>query len=477
MRRIHCVLTCWLLSMVASCSRSEVAIHPTPKTDTQRANDAESATADRAAENSTEPQDDAGGHSAASNHPRPETHEPAHADQHQRQPEHAVQEHAPPAHGGQHHAQPGNGDQDDAPATDHGPSSHAQHAPHQTGHSPATAEGNRVTIVPVPAGGRPIAAKTGPDGMVHLLFDSVDGPQLAISKDDGLTFGDPIAVVDRESRKPGLEFSAWDMAVGKSGRVHVAVGTNAWKLKLPQEEWGFYYAAFDTGGKAFTPLRNINRKPSEGYSLAADERGNVTACWLSGKLYANVSHDNGDTFGPNVEIDPAYDPCNCCTTSSLYSADGKLAVLYREETNDERDMYLVLWDQDRNQVSRSRISGTLWKVDACPMSYYAISRGQGGFVSIWPTEGQIYFARLDSQGRALPPAEIKTPGRSGMRTGMLALSAPDGRTLIAWKKDDHLGWQLYDAQGRPSGSPGSAGSTGNGVAGVVDTDGEFILYR
>ncbi len=341
----------------------------------------------------------------------------------------------------------------------------------------AADHGNRVTTVPVPDHGKPVAAKTGPDGTVHLLYDSADGPQYAKSTDNGRTFGAPIAVVDRGSRKPGLEFGAWDMAVGQGGRIHVALGTNAWKLKLPQEEWGFYYTRLEPGAKAFSKVRNINRTPSEGFSLACDDKGKVTACWLSGKLYANVSHDGGKTFADKMEIDPSFDPCNCCTTSSIYGADGKLAVLYREETDDERDMYLVSWDQDRNQVSRSRISGTLWKTDACPMSYYAISRNQDGFVAVWPTKDQICFARLDSQGKPLPPAEIKTPGRSGMRTGIIALNAPDGSTLVAWKKDDHLGWQLYDKKGRPSGSPGSAPSSGNGVAGVVGKDGDFILFR
>jgi hypothetical protein len=154
-----------------------------------------------------------------------------------------------------------------------------------------------------------------------------------------------------------------------------------------------------------------------------------------------------------------------------------LALLYREETNNERDMYLVLWDQERSQVSRARVSSTLWKTDSCPMSSYAVSRRQGGFVAVWPTKGQIYFARLDSKGKLLPPGEIKTPGSDGPHTGMLALSAPDGSTLVAWKKDARLGWQLYDARRQPSGSPGSAKSVGNGVAGVVGKDGHFILFR
>jgi len=335
---------------------------------------------------------------------------------------------------------------------------------------------SKVTTVSVPDGGKPVVAKTDEEGTIHLLYDSDDGPKYAKSSDGGLTFGPPISVVGEGSRMKGLEYSAWDMAVGK-GRIHVALGTNAWKLKLPQDDWGFFYASLDLGAAAFSPVRNINRKPSEGFSLAADDKGNVTACWLSDKLYANVSHNNGDRFEPFIEINTRFNPCNCCTTSAAYGEDRKLAVLYREETNNERDMYLVLWDQDRGQVTRKRVSRTLWKIDACPMTYYKVVRERGGFVAVWPTKGQIYFARLDGKGEPLPPAETKTPGRSGMRSGMLALNAPDGSTLVAWKHDGQTGWQIYDVGGQPSGSPGVAKSSGNGVAGVVGKDGRFILFR
>jgi hypothetical protein len=346
--------------------------------------------------------------------------------------------------------------------------------------SPATIADSgtkKVTMAAVPGGGKPVMAKTDKEGAIHLLFDSEDGPKYAKSTDDGVTFGPAIPVVSGGPQKTGLEYSAWDMAVGKGGRVHVAVDTNAWKLKLPVEEWGFFYASLDPGASAFSPVRNINKKPSEGFSLAADDKGNVTACWLSGKLYANVSHDNGQTFAPNVEIDSSYDPCNCCTTSAAYGADGRLAVLYREETGNERDMYLILWDQDKDWKTRKRVGRTPWRIDGCPMTYYTVSPDRGGFVAVWPTKGQIYFARLDGRGDPYNQAEIKTPGMSGMRTGVLALTAPDGSTLVAWKKGDQIGWQLYDVEGQPSGSPGSVRSPGSGVAGVLGKDGRFILFR
>jgi hypothetical protein len=346
---------------------------------------------------------------------------------------------------------------------------------------PLTANANdgakQVRTIAVPGGRKPVVAKSDTEGAIHLVFDSADGPRYAKSIDNGVTFSVPIPVVSGGPQTTGLEFSACDMAVGKRGRVHVAMATNAWKLKLPEEQWGYFYASLDQGAPAFSPVRNINRKPSEGFSLAADDKGNVTACWLSDKLYANVSQDNGEKFASSVEIDTSYNPCNCCTTSAAYGKDGRLAVLYREETDNNRDMYLVLWDQVSGRKTRKRVGLTPWNIDACPMTYYTVTPERNGFVAVWPTKGHIYFSRLDNRGGSSKQPEIRTPGKSGMRTGMLSLTAPDGSTLVAWKKDDQIWWQLYGINGRPSGSSGSVESPGNSVAGALGKDGHFILFR
>ena len=336
---------------------------------------------------------------------------------------------------------------------------------------------NRVTTVRVPFAAEMVKAQRGTDGTIHLLFDTDAGPRYAKSQDGAVTFSVPVAIVDAAAQKPGLKFSGWDIAAGKGGRVHVALSNNAWKLKLPEEEWSLYYATLSPDAKAFSPVRNLNRKPSEGFSLAADERGAVTACFLSGKLFAMVSRDNGETFSPSEELNRAWNPCDCCTTSAAYGADGKLVLLYREETNNERDMYVALWDQSRElKPTRLRVSSTLWKIAGCPMTYFTITPTKGGYVAAWPTKGEVYFARLDKDGTVLPPGEIKTRGTSGMRMGLLALSAADGATLVAWKNDETLGWQLYDAKGRPQGEPGSATSPGKGAAGVVLPNGKFVLF-
>ncbi|MBI3867390.1 MAG: hypothetical protein HY299_02580 [Verrucomicrobia bacterium] len=60
------------------------------------------------------------------------------------------------------------------------------------------------------------------------------------------------------------------------------------------------------------------------------------------------------------------------------------------------------------------------------MTYFTITRADTGYVAAWPTKGQVNFARLDKAGTVMPPGEIKTPGASGMRNGLVALSATDG---------------------------------------------------
>lgn len=336
---------------------------------------------------------------------------------------------------------------------------------------------NRVSAIRVPAVGNVLKAQLGADGAIHLLLDSDDGPRYMKSQDVGATFSEPISIVDATARKPGIKYSGWDLAVGKGGRVHVAMGNNAWKLKLPEEEWSLYYATLTPGAKTFSPVRNLNRKPSEGFSLAADERGNVTACFLSGKLYAIASTNDGETFGVSAELNPVWDPCNCCTTAAAYGPDGKLALLYREETNNDRDMYVALWDQQsEGRAMRKRVSGTPWKLAACPMTYFSINQTKDGYIASWPTKGQIYFARLDREGAVLPPGEIRVPGTAGMRTGVVASSAPDDAALWKNPSKDGLHWQLYDAKGKPDGEPGSAKSSGSGAACVALSDGRFLVF-
>ena len=88
--------------------------------------------------------------------------------------------------------------------------------------------------------------------------------------------------------------------------------------------------------------------------------------------------------------------------------------------------------------------------------------------------GRIYFARLDPRGQMTSTSEILVADRG--RYPVVA-TAPDDITVVAWKKDTTLEWQLFDANDQPHGQRGSAvGDTRDRPAGVVTKDGNFLLF-
>ena len=339
----------------------------------------------------------------------------------------------------------------------------------------SAAGAERVRTVAAPNGGSPEHAEVAADGAIHLLYEKDNAPYYVKSADGGATFGAPLALVDEASKKPGLEFGVWDMALGKNGEVYAVLGNNAWKLKLPKDQWGLFFTTLEPNAKAFAPLRNINHEPSEGFSIAADAKGNVALMWLKGKIFCALSRDGGKTFSPGAELNPTYNPCPCCTTAVTYGADGKLALIYREQTNDERDIYEVVVSSDGKQV-RQKLSTTPWKITGCPMTYFNVSPTKDGFVAAWPTKGDIYLARLDHDGKIAAPGEIKTAGKTGMRCGLVTLTNAGGETLVAWNNDGKLGWQVFDNKGAAADQPGSADTRGKGVAAVVAKDGTFVVF-
>ena len=94
------------------------------------------------------------------------------------------------------------------------------------------------------------------------------------------------------------------------------------------------------------------------------------------------------------------------------------------------------------------------------------------------SDGAIHlFYQLQGTPYYVKSADGGTPGRSGMRTGVAALQAADGVSLVAWRHEDEVGWQLYSEDGKPLGAPGSIQSPGKGVAAVVDREGRFLLLQ
>jgi hypothetical protein len=117
-----------------------------------------------------------------------------------------------------------------------------------------------------------------------------------------------------------------------------------------------------------------------------------------------------------------------------------------------------------------------WKLSMCPMSTAALIGTSSGFLGAWENDGRLGFSRL-------PGSPSEQLGGSAPRKHPALAINKKGETLLAWAegigfgKGGAVGWQCFDPNGKPIGSPGHAdGLPGHGnVAAVALADGSFVV--
>ena len=63
-----------------------------------------------------------------------------------------------------------------------------------------------------------------------------------------------------------------------------------------------------------------------------------------------------------------------------------------------------------------------------------------------------------------------------MRSSLFALPGKNGTTLVAWKSDAKLHWKIFDSAGKIIGEESEVPGAGPQSGGVVDQNGNFILF-
>jgi|SRR6266850_264911 len=331
----------------------------------------------------------------------------------------------------------------------------------------------RVQVVSTPNNGQVPDAEIDLKGTIHVAYVSGQEAFYVSSSDEGKTFSGPLRINSEPgSVHPPNMYRGPDLGMGKNGRVHVIWYANAYQRKLPKDQWGVFYSHLDPGQKTFAASRNLNRKPSDNYSIAADDKGNVDVVWMAGQVFVTSSSDNGEAFGTAAAV-PIADPCECCASRALLSNDGALSIAYREKGNNMRDMHLLTRAKAQETFTRQKVSSTPWQVTGCPMTGAFLSPAKNGSLMAWETKGQIFYARLDPAGALSSPKEIKAASRGKWP---MALGGPDGTVLVSWKNGSTLSWHLHDPADKPVGEVKSQPS-GNPHrhAGVVTKDGTFLL--
>jgi len=182
-------------------------------------------------------------------------------------------------------------------------------------------------------------------------------------------------------------------------------------------------------GRTFSEGLKITDSPNaarEGFGAVASDRHQKLFCvWpdmRNGKMeiWGASSTDGGKTFSANIRIykSPAGAICPCCHPSVTFGPDGKIYVMFRNDIDDHRDMYLARTDDGGKTFSPAQKLGNgTWKFNACPMDGGSIAVTDR-VLTVWRRESDIFVS---------DPNEPET--RLG--AGMQPVISPD-TAQIAW---------------------------------------------
>lgn len=324
----------------------------------------------------------------------------------------------------------------------------------------------RVELLRTPNGGIQPQAAVDDAGTVHLIYykgDPRGGDVFYARLEPGNeTFSNPIQV----NSQAGSAIAAGtirgaQLALGKSGRVHVVWNGSAKTSGGDFEKAPLLYTRINDQRTAFEPERNIITYASGldgGSSVAADPQGNVYIAWhahapgatrgeLGRAIFVSRSQDEGNTFAREERISSeSAGVCACCGMRAFADKSGAVYVLYRaafDMTNRDQ-VLLVSHDGKKFEMAHAH----KWQIGSCPMSSASLAEGKHGTLAAWETAGNVYFATVNP--KTFKVAEpIPAPGADKRKHPVVASNA-NGNVLLVWtegtgwQKGGAVAWQLYN---------------------------------
>lgn len=245
-------------------------------------------------------------------------------------------------------------------------------------------------------GVQPQLAATG--DRVYLAFGLGDTISVARSDDRGETFGTPgrLPLSGRLSlgmhRGPRVAVTNTTVLVaavagpkggGADGDVQI------FRSNDQGRSWSSGMVINDVGGSAREGL----------HALAASPSGLVVAAWLDlraggTRIFAAVSRDHGATWAPDalVYASPSGSVCECCHPSIAIDREGGIAVMFRNNVDGNRDMYVVRSLSGDKFASPTKLGVTSWLLNACPMDGGGLAVVDTGILATWRRENDIFLS-------------------------------------------------------------------------------------
>ncbi len=214
---------------------------------------------------------------------------------------------------------------------------------------------------------------------LYLAFGQGNVISVVQSADGGETFGPPSQLLVPGKMSLGMRRGPRIAATNSAVLVAAVAGAEGggadgdvllFRSTDRGRTWARSVAINDVPGSAREGL----------HAMAASPSGLVVVAWLDlrekgTRVYAAVSRDHGATWTPDtlVYASPSGAVCECCHPSVAIGPGGRVAIMFRNNLDGHRDMY-VAESKDGVTFSSARKLGTgSWTLNACPMDGGAVA--------------------------------------------------------------------------------------------------------
>lgn len=249
------------------------------------------------------------------------------------------------------------------------------------------------SMITIGKGQQPDAFIDG-QGIVRLVYGLEDSLYYVFSADMGKSFTKPAYIASLPEglmlgmgRGPRIASDGTAImvaAVNEKGNIY------SWKLNPSSNKW-----------EGPVKINDADTVAKEGFVAIARGKGNsIYATWndlRSGhnQIYGSVSPDGGLSWSKNklIYTSPDTTICECCKLSMVYDNRDKMYVMWRNQMDGYRDMYLLSFEEGMNKISSpAKLGSGSWKLKACPMDGGSLySDQQGNIGTIWRRESDLFL--------------------------------------------------------------------------------------
>jgi hypothetical protein len=176
-----------------------------------------------------------------------------------------------------------------------------------------------------------------------------------------------------------------------------------------------------------------------------DDREAANGISSNVQLFATRSLDGGSTWLPAARINRMPDgvggTCECCNTSMAASAEGHIAVSFRSNISNRRDVFVVQ-SHDRGESFQPAVAGPseMWYQNACPMSGSSVRFDRDGNVHVAWRDARpslrggdgIFYTSVDDSASVAATDVLASDSPNRVNYASLAIGR-QGELLIAYQ--------------------------------------------